>query len=86
MEQFLTLKQILLKLGMKPEELSNHESDLYVKKNEISTKFMEDYQFKTMVHVFHSQIDHTPWYDIPFGYMPEHYKSRGLNHGKELYY
>lgn len=67
-----SLYQQLLQLGMKPEELGSWQSDLHVKKNKISDEWLKTYKWKQNVHMFRSQIDHTPWYDVPFGYMPEH--------------
>lgn len=67
----MTLKQQLLKAGMKEKELDNHESDLYVKKCAISKKVLNDYEFKNNVTEFTSEIDGTVWYDIPFAYMNE---------------
>lgn len=52
------------------EEISNHESDLYLKKTEISSKLIEEYEFKASVREFYSNIDHQLWYDIPFAYDP----------------
>jgi len=72
----MTIKEQLIQLGMRPEEISNHESDLYVLKNKISEKFVLEYKFKQNVSTFISQIDKEIWYDIPFGYMPEHYAQR----------
>ena len=72
----MTIKEQLLKLGMTPEEISNHESDLYVLKNSISEKFISSYEYKQNVTTFRSQIDNKIWYDIPFGYMVEHYAKR----------
>lgn len=73
----MSIKQELLSLGMKENEIDNHESDLYVLKNETSTKWVNGYEFKNNVTTFISQIDNKIWYEIPFGYMPEHYANRG---------
>lgn len=45
----MTIKEQLLQLGMKPEEIDNHCSDLYVKKNAISEKFVSEYEFKQIL-------------------------------------
>ena len=71
-----TIKQQLLELGMKQEELGNYCSDLHVLKNSISESFVSGYEFKQNVTTFRSQIDGKIWYDIPFAYT-EHYKNRG---------
>ncbi|PGK51929.1 hypothetical protein CN918_29495 [Priestia megaterium] len=72
----LTLREQLLAAGMKESEVDTHSSDLYVLKNDISTAFIENYEFKNNVTTFKSQIDGLIWYDIPFGYMNEHYELR----------
>lgn len=71
-----TIKQELLALGMKENELDTHESDLYALKNDISEKWLQGYEFKNNVTTFTSEIDNKVWYDIPFGYMSEHYVKR----------
>ena len=73
----MTIKEQLLELGMKESEISNHESDLYILKNEISDQFVQQYEFKQNVTVFRSEIDGLLWYEIPFGYMPEHMQNKG---------
>ena len=71
-----TIKEQLLELGMKQEEIDNHCSDLYVLKNSISEKFVSEYKFKSIVKPFRSEIDGKIWYDMPFAYV-EYYKNRG---------
>lgn len=72
----MTIKQQLLNLGMKENEIDNHESDLYVLKNAISENFISTYEFKQNVETFKDEIDKDIWYVIPFGYMPEHMAKR----------
>lgn len=72
----MSLKEQLLKAGMTKEQIDNHESDLYVLKNAISTEVLKNYEFKQNVTTFISQIDKKVWYDIPFGYMSEHYNQK----------
>jgi hypothetical protein len=55
---------------MKREEIDNHCSDLYLKKNAISNKLVDEYEFKQNVKTFKDNITHTTWYDIPFAYDP----------------
>ncbi len=50
--------------------LDNHESDLYALKTDVSTQIIEQYEFKSNVITFTSQIDGKIWYDIPFNYDP----------------
>jgi hypothetical protein len=51
-------------------QISNHESDLYVPVNPISTAIVNAYEFKSNVTIFTSNSDKKPWYDIPFAYSP----------------
>ncbi|GCD12624.1 hypothetical protein [Clostridium tagluense] len=69
-----TMKEQLLELGMKEAELDNHCSDLYVLKNDISTGFLKNYEFKCNVKTFKSEIDGLIWYEFPFVYTEYHQK------------
>lgn len=60
------LKQQLLNAGIKKENIDYYESDLYVIKNDISTKIINNYKFKDNVTTFKN--DDQTWYDIPFAY------------------
>jgi len=71
----MTIKEQLIQLGMEPEEIGNHCSDLYVKKNAISEKFVAGYEFKNIVKTFVDDIEHKLWYEIPFAY-PEYYNKK----------
>ncbi len=51
-------------------KILNHQSDLYVKVTNISTKIIQKYKTKITISTFNSQIDKTLWYDIPFMYDP----------------
>ena len=53
---------------MQENEIDNHASDLYLKKNAISEKLVNDYEFKENVTTFIDEIDHVEWYEIPFAY------------------
>lgn len=64
------IMQDLKAAGVREEDMDNHESDLYVKKTSISTKVINNYEFKKSVTQFRSQIDKKIWYDIPFAYDP----------------
>lgn len=72
----MTIKDELLKVGMKENEIGTHCSDLHVLKNDISTNWVNNYQFKMNVTTFKSQIDNLIWYDIPFAYMDEYITNR----------
>lgn len=55
---------------MKPEEIATYESsgsDLFLKVTPVSTELIEQYDFKENVTKFIDNIDHEPWYEIPFG-------------------
>ena len=50
--------------------LDNHESDLYALMTVESMKIIDNYNYKSNVKTFKSQIDGKIWYDIPFAYKP----------------
>jgi len=54
--------------------MDNHESDLYVPKNEVTSeiihKAMREGELKSFVDIFMSERDNEWWYDIPFAYQP----------------
>ena len=50
--------------------ISNHYSDLYVKKTDESMDLLSEYEFRCNVTKFVNQIDKTVWYDVPFAYIP----------------
>lgn len=55
---------------MKPEEICcwcESTSDLYLKITPISKELIAHYDFKENVTKFLDNIDHEPWYEIPFG-------------------
>lgn len=55
---------------MKPEEIATYESsgsDLFLKVTPVSMELIEQYDFKENVKKFIDNIDHEPWYEIPFG-------------------
>jgi hypothetical protein len=58
-------------------ELDHHESDLYARVTPESRAIVEAYEFRNNVTTFRSQIDGTPWYDVPFAYDP--YWTNGRN-------
>ena len=49
-------------------EIANHESDLYVPVNDVTTALIKKYLFKASVTTFTSTLDKKLWYDIPFAY------------------
>ena len=64
----------LAKQRMNSEDIDNHMGDLYLKVTPISTKLVEDYDYKNHVTTFVSQIDCKLWYDIPFAYLNQYIK------------
>ena len=55
---------------MSPDEVSHHESDLYLKQTPISNELIAKYPYKNNVTTFRSQIDNSIWFEIPFAYTP----------------
>ena len=72
----MTIKGELLQLGMKENEIDSNYSDLYLLKNDISTKWIESYDFKKQVTTFVSEIDNKVWYEIPFGRFNEYVQDK----------
>lgn len=69
---------------MEPEEICVQESsgsDLFLKITPISTALIEQYDFRENVKKFIDNIDHEPWYDIPFA-NTDWWESRGCPCGK----
>ena len=67
----LTVKQELLSLGMKESDFASHAIDLYVRKNDISSKWVETYGFKSSVTTFIDNIEHVLFYEIPFSFIKD---------------
>lgn len=53
---------------MRPEEIDHHESDLYLKVTPVSRELVAQYDYKNLVTMFIDNIDHVPWYEIPFAW------------------
>lgn len=63
----------LVEKHMPKEQYANYESsgsDFFVKVTVISKIIIEHYEFKNNVKKFIDSIDHSPWYEIPFGHTP----------------
>ena len=56
--------------AMKPEDIANWQTDLYLRVTPESKRLVEDYDYKNIVETFIDNIDHEVWYDIPFAYTP----------------
>lgn len=52
------------------QEVFNHESDLYVFVNSVTTELVNSYTFKSNVRTFNDQVTGKLMYDIPFQYKP----------------
>lgn len=52
------------------KDIDHHESDLYLRKNEVSQQLVEQYENKDYVLTFIDEIDGQWWYEIPFAYEP----------------
>lgn len=69
----------LARKQMQPEEIATQESsgsDLFLKVTPISTALIEQYDFKENVTKFRDNINHEPWYEIPFA-NTDWWESRG---------
>jgi len=55
--------------SMQGNEIDHHQSDLYLKVNEVSKELVNSYEFKNVVKRFRS-TDQSEWFDIPFAYSP----------------
>jgi len=51
-------------------EISNHYSDLYVPKNEVTAAIVRQYFGSVTTTIFTCQLDGKSWYDIPFAFLP----------------
>ena len=71
----------LARQQMKPEEIATYESDLFLKVTPTSTALIEQYDFKQNVKKFIDNIDHEPWYEIPFA-NTDWWEKRGCPCGK----
>lgn len=55
----------IAKAHMKPEDIDHHESDLYLKANDISREIIGRINWPHHVETFISNIEpHVPWFDI----------------------
>jgi hypothetical protein len=62
-----TIYEEAKKLGV---EIDHHESDLYIPVTPETQELVRNYQFRSIVTRFTSQVDGKSWYDIPFAYQP----------------
>ena len=55
---------------MDPEHISHHESDLYLKVDDVSRVIVGALDNDALLSTFTSWIDNTLWYELPFCYDP----------------
>ena len=55
---------------MNAKDIDHHASDLYLRKNSVSEKLVEEYEYKEQVKTFKDNIDHVLWYEISFAFNP----------------
>lgn len=67
-EVFSAAKTLMDAKDIDHHGLGKGMDDLYLRKNEISTKIYDRLSNKTMVTTFIDQIDHDTWYEFPFCY------------------
>lgn len=65
MKEHKTLYELAVE-RMEAKDIDHWCNDLYLRKNEISTELVNNYEFKNQVTVFKDNIDHVNWYEIPF--------------------
>lgn len=53
---------------MNPEDIDHHESDLYLRVNEISRGIVARMESKSLVSTFIDNIEGKLWYELPFLY------------------
>ena len=66
--------------GIPAEHIDHWQSDLYLKVTPETTALVNKYRFKNHVTKFIDDIDHEPWYEVPFAY----YEDKQLDSSKKL--
>lgn len=61
---------------MPPDHIDHWCSDLYLKATPVSRQIVRDYKYKKYVTTFRDAINGELWYDIPFAYYGENWRSR----------
>lgn len=69
--------------GIPAEHIDHWQSDLYLKVTPETTALVNKYCYKKQVKKFIDNIDHEPWYEVPFAYYESEQldSSRNLNSG-----
>lgn len=55
---------------MDPKHIEHHESDLYLRVNDVSRVIIGALDNTALLSTFTSWIDGTRWYELPFCYIP----------------
>ena len=66
--------------GIPAEHIDHWQSDLYLKVTPETTALVNKYRSKNNVTKFIDDIDHEPWYEVPFAY----YEGEQLDSSKKL--
>lgn len=66
--------------GIPAEHIDHWQSDLYLKVTPETTALVNKYRYKNQVTKFIDNIDHEPWYEVPFAY----YEDEQLDSSKKL--
>lgn len=66
--------------GIPAEHIDHWQSDLYLKVTPETTALVNKYRYKNQVTKFIDNIDHEPWYEVPFAY----YEGEQLDSSKKL--
>jgi hypothetical protein len=53
---------------MDANDIDNHCTDLYLRRNEISTALVRRYESSALVTTFRCNVECSMWYEIPFAY------------------
>lgn len=56
--------------NMEPEHIDHHETDLYLKVNDVSRVIVGALDNTALLSTFTSWIDGMRWYELPFCYLP----------------
>ena len=69
--------------GIPAEHIDHWQSDLYLKVTPETTALVNKYRFKKQVTKFIDNIDHEPWYEVPFAYSA-YFEDKQLDSSKKL--
>jgi len=75
-DKSLGLHENLLRAGVSKNDIDHHRTDLYVKKTELSTHVISQYEYQNNVTEFVNAQDalgKERWYDIPFAWFGDEF-------------